>query len=224
MCLSSVALHVSALCLSPCLPREQGPGCALPLVSSGGTPRPKLEGCPVGGPVPRSPGAWPGLVVGGWPLQPLESCLDKPELWPGVELSPRLVYVAKVQGGACAHLLWPRGCWGPGGSGGGSSWAEQAEPWRPELGPWRRGATTSAQSVPGSFLRPFSRPRALPSASWAVSGASAVEAPGSATSPGGGISNVVPRVLSPGRSRAVVWTEAFAVKCSVSYSLLPPSA
>lgn len=215
--------------LSPCLPRKRGPGCATPFLGSGGTPWPKFEGRPSGGPVPRSSEAWLGLVVGGWPLRPLESCLGKSELWPGVESSPRLVYAAEVQGGACAHPLWARGCraWGPGrglvSSGlreGGAlaSWA-----WA-----WRRRTTPLPSRCPAAFsVLPPGPVLSCPLPGPCV-GPVPLEAPGSATSPGGGLSNVVPRVLTRPESWlvpcAVVWTEAFAVKCSVSYNPVPPSA
>lgn len=181
---SSAVLHVSALCLSPCRPRKQGPGCAPPFPRSGGTPGPTFEGCPAGGPVPGSPEARLGLVVGGWPLRPLESCLGTSELWPGIELSPRLVYVAEVRGGARAHLLWARGRWRSGGSGGvraglraggaPASWTWALEAWDHHLCP------VGARQPSPSFLRAM----ALLSTSCALSGPLPLEAPGPATSPG----------------------------------------
>lgn len=169
---SSVALHVSVLCLCAS-PRSGAQDALRPFLAQVAPHGPSLRAA-CWRPCPQILRSLARAGVGGWSLRPLESCLGKPELWLGVELSPRLVYVAEVQGGACAHLLWARGCqaWGaPGGlvssgqrAGGAlASWA-----WA-----WRHGTTASAQSVPGSLLRPSPRPCALPSASWAMSGASA---------------------------------------------------
>ena len=229
------------------VPRENGAQEPLyPCLGSGGTRWPRFEVCPTGGPVPGSSEGW--LSCGHLSVhRARDGCGRLAPLALGVlawanlsfgwgwSLGLRLAYVAGGQSGvACTRMLWAR-------AARDLQQVELAEsqPWLPGLRPRRCWTTTSAKSLPNSFHRPSSGPCApLVSASCASVGGGSCpvlclgplqrEGPGSATSPEGSIPTVVPRVLTrPGShlvSCVVFWTEAFAMKCSVSYNPIFPSA